>query len=227
VALQHLPVLFAIDRGGIVGPDGATHAGSFDLSFLRCIPNMVVMTPGDENECRQLLYTGMLHDGPAAVRYPRGSGIGAAVEDGMTALPLGKGEVRRRGKRVALLSFGSPLGAALAAAEQLDATVANMRFVKPLDAELVLTLAQEHELLVTLEDNVVLGGAGSAVNECLAAYGVSAPVLNLGLPDRFLEQGSRDQLLADVGLDADGIIRAVEARLHGPLAIHPAADVKS
>ncbi len=227
VALQQLPVLFAIDRGGIVGPDGATHAGSFDLSFLRCIPNMVVMTPGDENECRQLLYTGMLHDGPAAVRYPRGSGIGAAVEDGMTALPLGKGEVRRRGKRVALLSFGSPLGAALAAAERLDATVANMRFVKPLDAELVLTLAQEHELLVTLEDNVVLGGAGSAVNECLAAYGVSAPVLNLGLPDRFLEQGSRDQLLADVGLDADGIIRAVEARLHGPLAIHPAADVKS
>ena len=227
VALQRLPVLFAIDRGGIVGPDGATHAGSFDLSFLRCVPNMVVMTPGDENECRQLLYTGMLHDGPAAVRYPRGGGIGATVETAMTAMTLGKGEVRRGGRRVALLAFGSPLGAALAAAEKLDATVANMRFVKPLDAELVLTLAHEHELLVTLEDNVVLGGAGSAVNECLAAYGVTAPVLNLGLPDRFLEQGSREQLLADVGLDSDGIIRAVEARLNNPLAIHPASDVKS
>ncbi len=227
VALQNLPVLFAIDRAGLVGPDGATHAGSFDLSFLRCIPNLVVMAPADENECRQMLYTGFRHSGPAAVRYPRGSGLGVAVQGSMTALPIGTGEVRRRGKGVALLTFGSPLGAALVAAEKLDATVVNMRFIKPLDAELVLTMARQHDLLVTVEDNAVLGGAGSAVNECLAAHGIQIPVLNLGLPDQFLEQASREQLLADCGLDADGIIRAVEARLHDMLAMSPAADVKS
>ncbi len=227
VALQNLPVLFAIDRAGVVGPDGATHAGSFDLSFLRCIPNMVVMAPSDENECRQMLYTGFKHDGPAAVRYPRGNGLGTEVGGAMTALPLGRGEVRRRGADVALLVFGSPLGAALEAAAQLGATVANMRFIKPLDTELVLELARDHALLVTLEDNAVQGGAGSAVNELLQAHRIDVPVLNLGLPDRFLEQGQREQLLADCGLDADGIIRAVSARLHGTLAIHPGAVVKS
>lgn len=227
VALQNLPVLFAIDRGGLVGPDGATHAGSFDLSFLRCIPNMVVMAPGDENECRQMLSTGFRHNGPAAVRYPRGGGLGAAIDPALTPLPIGKGELRRQGQAVAILAFGAPLGAALTAADKLDATVANMRFIRPLDAELVLELAASHQLLVTVEDNAVLGGAGSAVNECLAAHGIQVEVLNLGLPDRFLEQASREELLADCGLDADGILRAIQARLQGTLAIPPAADVNS
>ena len=213
VALQNLPVLFAIDRAGIVGPDGPTHAGSFDLSFLRCVPNMLLMAPSDEAECRRMLSTGYRHDGPAAVRYPRGSGLGVEAGSGLDTLPVGKGEVVREGAEIAILSFGSLLGSALEAADSLGATVANMRFIKPLDDELALQLAAGHRLLVTLEDNVLMGGAGSAVNELLQQRGCTVPVLNLGLPDSFVEQGSREQILALCGLDKDGIIRAVQA--HG------------
>lgn len=212
VAIQDLPVLFAIDRAGVVGPDGPTHAGSFDLSYLRCVPNLVVMAPSDEDECRQMLYTGFCHPGPAAVRYPRGRGPGAAIRPGMAALDIGRGEIRRRGRTTAILAFGSPLAAALEAGEELDATVVNMRFVKPLDEGIVLRLAASHDLLVTVEDNVVAGGAGSAVNECLAAHGQGAAVLNLGLPDRFLEHDTREGLLAECGLDRDGILAAIERR---------------
>ena len=212
VALQNLPVVFALDRGGLVGADGPTHHGAFDLSFLRCIPNMTVMAPADENECRQMLYTGFTLPGPSAVRYPRGAGPGAEIAAAMHALPLGRGEVRREGKRVAILAFGSMLAPALAAATELNATVANMRFVKPLDRELVLRLARSHELLVTIEENVVTGGAGSAVVESLAADGMVMPVLMLGLPDAFVEHGDPQQLLADCGLDAAGIVRAVRGR---------------
>ena len=210
VAIQDLPVLFAIDRAGLVGPDGPTHAGAFDVSFLRCIPNLVVMAPADENECRQMLFTGYGLPGPAAVRYPRGAGPGVAVQAVMRALPVGKAEVRRRGRDVALLAFGSMVAPALEAAGRLDATVANMRFVKPLDEELVVQLARSHRLLVTVEENAAMGGAGSAVSECLAAHGVVVPVVHLGLPDRFVEQGEREELLAACGLDAAGIQRAVE-----------------
>ncbi len=221
VALQNLPVLFAIDRAGVVGPDGPTHAGSFDLSFLRAIPNMLIMAPADENECRQMLSTGFAHPGPAAVRYPRGTGPGAAVRDDLDTLPMGKAEIRRRGQNVALLAFGAVLTPALAAGEALDATVVNMRFVKPLDEALLRELAGSHRLLVTLEDNVVMGGAGSAVNEYLAAAHALVPVLNLGLPDRFQEHGTREELLAEAGLTPDAIIRAVQAFLHHePLAKH-------
>ena len=214
VALQNLPVLFAVDRGGLVGPDGPTHAGSFDLSFLRCIPNLTIMAPADENECRQALFTGFRMDGPAAVRYPRGAGPGVTVQPLMRALPLGKGEVRRRGREVALLAFGTMVAPALEAGARLDATVVNMRFVKPLDEELVAQLAHTHRLLVTVEENVVAGGAGSGVSECLAALGLGTPVIHLGLPDRFVEQGEREDLLAACGLDADGIQRAVEKYRH-------------
>ena len=213
VALQNLPVLFAIDRAGVVGPDGPTHAGNLDLSYLRCVPNMVVMAPADENECRQMLSTGFHHTGPAAVRYPRGQGPGVKLDSSFATIPIGKGQLRREGKQVALLAFGSTLTAALAAAERMDASVANMRFIKPIDAGLVLHLAEKHTLLVTIEDNVVMGGAGSAVNEILAQHGVLVPVLNLGLPDNFQAQGSREELLTDAGLDVDGIIRRVEALL--------------
>jgi len=213
VALQGLPVVFALDRGGLVGADGPTHHGAFDLSFLRCIPNMTVMAPSDENECRQMLYTGFTLDGPSAIRYPRGSGPGIEVQVPMTALPVGRGEIRREGKRVALLAFGAMLQPALRAAEELGATVANMRFVKPLDGDLVRDLAARHELLVTIEENVVMGGAGSAVLETLATSGDSAKVLQLGLPDQFVEHGDPQQLLADCGLDAPGIVRAVRQRL--------------
>ncbi len=216
VALQNLPVLFAIDRAGVVGPDGPTHAGSFDLSFLRCVPNMVIMAPADENECRQMLYTGYLHDGPAAVRYPRGSGPGVSPRAAMEALPLGRGEILRRGRGIALLAFGSPVSEAQAAGEALDATVVNMRFIKPLDEALLLELAADHELLVTLEDNVVAGGAGAAVMEALARHGCVIPVRNLGLPDRFQEHASREALLADAGLDRDGIIKAIRQTLAQP-----------
>ena len=209
VALQNLPVLFAIDRAGVVGPDGPTHAGSFDLSFLRCIPNMTIMAPADENECRQMLYTGFHIEGPAAVRYPRGQGPGVAVEKDMELIPLGKAEIRRKGHGVALLVFGSILQTAMEAAQQLDATVINMRFVKPLDDDIVLKMAAEHALLVTIEDNAVMGGAGSTVNECLAAHGVNHPIINHGLADRFGDQGSREQVLSDYQLDMDGIIAAV------------------
>jgi 1-deoxy-D-xylulose-5-phosphate synthase len=213
VAIQNLPVMFAIDRGGLVGADGPTHHGAFDLSYLRCIPNLVVMTPSDENECRQMLYTAFQLDQPAAVRYPRGSGPGARVEARMTALPVGQGELRRQGRRVAFLAFGSMLKPCLEAAEALDASVANMRFVKPLDGTLVLQLADGHDLLVTVEENVVLGGAGSAVAEHLAAQGRAVPVLHLGLPDRFVEHGDPALLLKDCGLHAEGILAAVRARL--------------
>jgi 1-deoxy-D-xylulose-5-phosphate synthase len=209
IALQDLPVLLAIDRGGLVGADGATHAGFFDLSFLRCIPGMVVMAPSDENECRRMLTTAIQLNAPTAVRYPRGTGPGVTIEPALQPLPAGKGEVRRKGKKVALLAFGSMLAPALQAAEQLDATVANMRFVKPLDDDLALQLAREHKLLVTLEENVVQGGAGGAVAECLQQHGVTVPLLHLGLPDEFIEQGEHAQLLAACGLDAAGIVVSV------------------
>ena len=213
IALQNLPVLFAIDRGGLVGADGPTHAGSFDLSYLRCLPNMTVMTPADENECRQMLYTAFRLDAPTAVRYPRGTGPGIPVSQEMAALPIGKGELRRLGREVALLAFGSMLHPCLEAAETLGASVANMRFVKPLDEALITELAGTHRLLVTVEENTLLGGAGSAVVECLARHGLSVPVLQLGLPDEFLGQGTPAELLAGCGLDKPGIIAAVTRRL--------------
>ncbi|HET7730592.1 MAG TPA: 1-deoxy-D-xylulose-5-phosphate synthase [Usitatibacter sp.] len=213
VALQNLPVLFALDRGGLVGADGPTHHGAFDHSFLRCIPNMTVMAPADENECRQMLYTGFSIEGPAAVRYPRGAGPGVALQKEMQALPVGKAQVRRRGKRVAILAFGSMLAAALEAGEALNATVANMRFVKPIDRELAFRLATTHDLVVTIEESAAAGGAGSAVAEALAADGVAVPLVMLGLPDAFVEHGDPAQLLADCGLDAAGIVRAVRQRL--------------
>jgi 1-deoxy-D-xylulose-5-phosphate synthase len=212
VALQNLDVLFAIDRAGLVGPDGATHAGSFDLSYLRCIPNMVVMAPSDENECRKMLSTGFQHQGPAAVRYPRGGGIGAVIEASLDTLPIGKAEVRRRGQRIALLAFGALLAPASKAAETLNATVVNMRFIKPLDQKLILELAASHEALVTLEDNAIAGGAGVAVGELLAAHGVTLPLLHLGLADQFLEHASREELLSESGLDAAGIESAIRNR---------------
>jgi 1-deoxy-D-xylulose-5-phosphate synthase len=217
VALQKLPVVFALDRGGLVGADGATHHGAFDLSFLRCIPNMVVMTPSDENECRQMLYTALQLDGPAAVRYPRGTGPGVTIKQEMASLPLGRGLVRRSPKarsvhRIALLAFGSMVAPALAAAEEFDATVVDMRFVKPLDTALVLQLARSHDALVTLEENVVQGGAGSAVLEVLAASDLRVPVLQLGLPDRFIDHGDSALLLKECGLDATGVAAAIRQR---------------
>ncbi|OIQ82162.1 1-deoxy-D-xylulose-5-phosphate synthase [mine drainage metagenome] len=213
IALQNLPVLLAIDRAGLVGADGPTHAGSFDISFLRCVPNMVVMTPADENECRQMLYTGFNLDGPAAVRYPRGCGPGVTTQTEMQAIPLGRGELRRQGRKIAILAFGSMLAASLDAAATLDASVANMRFVKPLDTRLVLELAGSHELIVTVEENAIMGGAGSAVTEALNAAGMTTAVLQLGLPDRYLEHGIHEKMLADCGLDAAGIIAAIEKKL--------------
>jgi 1-deoxy-D-xylulose-5-phosphate synthase len=212
VAIQNLDVLFALDRAGVVGPDGATHAGSLDLSFLRCVPNMVVMAPSNENECRQLLSTGFHHDGPAAVRYPRGNGPGVALQASLDTLPIGKAELRRQGTRVALLAFGSPLAAAELIAAELGLSVVNMRFVKPLDRELILRLARNHDALVTIEDNVIAGGAGAGVAELLAAAGVSVPILHLGLPDAFQHHASREELLAEAGIDAQGIRRAILAR---------------
>ncbi|SFW32959.1 1-deoxy-D-xylulose-5-phosphate synthase [Nitrosovibrio sp. Nv17] len=215
VAIQNLPVVFAIDRAGLVGADGPTHAGSFDLTYLRCIPNITVMTPADENECRQMLYTAFQMDTPAAVRYPRGVGTGVAPDKQMQALPVGRGEIRRNGEKIAILAFGSMLKPALEAADELNATVANMRFVKPLDADLVLSLAQRHELLVTVEENTIMGGAGSAVLELLAARGLAVSALQLGLPDTFIDQGDPAQMLADCGLDKAGIIRSIAARFSG------------
>lgn len=209
VALQNLPVVFAIDRAGLVGADGPTHAGSFDLSFLRCIPNMVIMAPSDENECRQMLYTAFQLDQPTAVRYPRGCGTGSVIAAEMSALPLGRGEIRRRGEKVAILAFGSMLTPALLAAEELNATVANMRFVKPLDGEMVKELAASHDLLVTVEENAVMGGAGSAVAESLQDQNVTVRLLHLGLPDEFIEQGSAAELLAKCGLDKDSLVLAI------------------
>lgn len=214
VALQGLPVLFAIDRAGLVGADGPTHQGAFDISFLRTVPNMVVMTPSDENECRQMLYTGYLHQGPAAVRYPRGSSLSdAPVSSEMQALELGKGRIVREGKGTAILAFGTLLHAAKAAAEALDATLVDMRFVKPMDEALVLSLAASHDHFVTLEDNAIMGGAGSAVNELLMRNKQCKPVLNLGLPDRFVEQGTQQEIYALLGLDETGIQRSIESWL--------------
>ncbi|MFC5570739.1 1-deoxy-D-xylulose-5-phosphate synthase [Lysobacter yangpyeongensis] len=212
VAIQDLDVLFAIDRGGVVGPDGATHAGNLDLSYLRCVPNMVVMAPADENECRQMLSTGHRYEGPAAVRYPRGTGPGVAVQPTLDTLPIGKAEIRRHGSRIALLAFGAIVPAAMTVGEELGLSVVNMRFVKPLDRDLVLELAKNHDGFVTLEDNVIAGGAGSGVAELLAAEGIVLPVLHLGLPDAFQHHASREQLLAEAGLDAAGIRASVLRR---------------
>ncbi len=214
VCIQNLPVMFALDRGGLVGADGPTHHGAFDLSYLRCLPNMTVMAPSDENECRQMLYTAFSLDSPAAVRYPRGSGSGMATVAEMTALPIGKGEVKRRGAKVAILAFGSMVKPALEAAELLDATVVNMRFVKPLDAALVAEMAADHELLVTVEENAIEGGAGSAVLEALAMARIERHVLVLGLPDRFVEHGDHALLLRLCGLDGEGISKSVQSLLH-------------
>ncbi|MGD8921076.1 MAG: 1-deoxy-D-xylulose-5-phosphate synthase [Gammaproteobacteria bacterium] len=213
VALQNLPVVFAIDRGGLVGADGPTHHGAFDLSYLRCIPNMVVMAPADERECRRMLYTGITLDQPSAIRYPRGTGPGIKPGKAMKPLRLGRAEVRREGSKIALLAFGAMVATAEAVAGALDATVVNMRFVKPLDEELLLRLANSHRAFVTLEDNAVTGGAGSGVNECLARHGVALPILNLGIPDRFIEHGSRNECLAAAGLDAESVEAAVRAWL--------------
>ncbi|MFT3720888.1 1-deoxy-D-xylulose-5-phosphate synthase [Pseudorhodoferax sp.] len=218
VALQNLPVVFALDRAGLVGADGATHAGAYDIPFLRCIPNMAIACPADENECRALLTTAFAQDHPVAVRYPRGAGVGAAVSTDLQPLPYGKGEVRRRaqqpaaGRRIAILAFGTLLYPALQAAEQLNATVVNMRWAKPLDDELLRQVAAEHDALVTVEEGAVMGGAGSAVAEALNAAGIVRPLLQLGLPDRFIEHGDPARLLALQGLDAEGIARSVSAR---------------
>ena len=216
VAIQNLDVLFAIDRAGLVGEDGPTHAGAFDISYLRCIPAMVIMTPSDENETRQLLHTGLQHQGPAAVRYPRGTGPGTEIQQQLTALPLGKGRRVREGKQVAILNFGTLLHSALEAADGLNATVADMRFVKPLDEALVRELAEQHELLVTLEENAIAGGAGSAVSELLNACSIQVPVLQLGLPDRYVDHGKHGELLSECGLDAEGIGQAIVDRLSLP-----------
>jgi len=216
VALQNLDVLFAIDRAGLVGPDGATHAGSFDLSYLRCIPNLIVAAPSDENECRRLLTTAFLHDGPAAVRYPRGAGLGVKLDTELKPLPLGKAEVHLRGGDLAILAFGSPLAAALNVGTELGASVVDMRWVKPLDEALILELARTHDAIVTVEDNAIAGGAGSAVAEFLAARNVQVPLLHLGLPDAYLEHASREQLLAEAGIDAAGIRAAILERWPRP-----------
>lgn len=213
VAVQNLPVLFAIDRAGLVGSDGPTHAGSFDLSFMRCIPNMLIMAPGDENECRHMLYTGFQHPGPAAVRYPRGTGPGKPVESGMRLMPIGKAEVIKRGNGVAILAFGSSLEPATEVATRLGASLVNMRFIKPLDADVITEMAHSHDLLVTVEENAVAGGAGSAVNELLAATGIAVSILNIGIPDRYIEHGSREDCLVMAGLDANGIHQQVNNRL--------------
>ncbi|GBG00986.1 1-deoxy-D-xylulose-5-phosphate synthase [Azospira sp. I13] len=213
VALQNLPVVFAIDRGGLVGADGATHHGAFDLSFMTCIPNLVVMAPADEDECRKMLTTAMGIDGPSAVRYPRGGGSGVTPEAALTPLPVGKGELRRQGKEVALLAFGSMVTPALEAGEALDATVANMRFIKPLDRELLAELARNHRLLVSIEENALIGGAGSEVSRALEEMGLNVPLLRLGLPDRFIDHGDQHRLLAELGLDTAGIIARIQARL--------------
>lgn len=212
VAIQDLDVLFAVDRAGVVGPDGATHAGNLDLSFLRCVPNLVVMAPSNEAECRQMLSTGLQHPGPAAVRYPRGTGTGVAAGTDLSTLPIGKGELRLQGSRVALLAFGSTVAAAEQVGRELGLSVVNMRFIKPLDRELVLAVAAQHEGLVTIEDNVVAGGAGSGVGELLNAEGVLRPILHLGLPDSYQHHASREDLLAEAGIDAAGIRAAVLKR---------------
>ncbi len=221
ICLQNLPVLLAIDRAGIIGADGATHAGSFDISFLRTVPNITIMAPADENECRQLLTTGFELDGPAAIRYPRGAGTGVEVASKLEPLPIGEGEIRRQGQKVAILAFGPVLAAALVAAEKINATVANMRFIKPLDETLIKELAKKHDLLVTIEENAIAGGAGSGVAEYLAGAGINIKIIHLGLPDKFVSHGSQQELQAEFGLDAEGIhrqiLRALPAQLDGIL----------
>ncbi|WP_136418834.1 1-deoxy-D-xylulose-5-phosphate synthase [Herbaspirillum sp. ST 5-3] len=212
VALQNLDVTFALDRSGLVGADGATHAGNYDIAYLRCIPNMVIMAASDENECRQMLSTAFHYHGPASVRYPRGAGIGAAIDKELHTIPLGKGEIRREGKGIAILAFGTMVAPSLKAGEELNATVANMRFVKPLDVELVKQLAQTHDALVTVEEGAIMGGAGSAVAEALAEAGIVKPILHLGLPDKFIDHGDQAQLLAICGLDAKGITAVIRKR---------------
>ena len=225
VALQNLPVVFALDRAGLVGADGATHAGAFDIAYIRCVPNMSLLTPADENECRQALTTAFRQNHPVAVRYPRGVGAGVAIDPALTELPWGRGEIRREGRRIAILAFGTLLYPALEAAGRLDATVANMRFAKPIDRELVLELARSHTALVTVEEGCIAGGAGSAVAEVLAEAGLNLPMLHLGLPDEFIEHGDPAKLLALCGLNADGIEKAVVQRFGAaPLAlVKPAA----
>jgi 1-deoxy-D-xylulose-5-phosphate synthase len=212
VALQDLPVLFAIDRAGLVGPDGPTHAGSFDLSFTRCIPGMVIMAPADENECRQMLYTGFCHQGPAAVRYPRGRGPGVEIQEKMTVIPLGKSLSLRQGNELAILAFGSMVEPCRVVAQQLDATLINMRFVKPLDREAIVLAAARHAHLVTVEENAVAGGAGSGINELLAAEGLKADILNIGLDDNYIQHGTREECLHQAGLDSEGILAKILRR---------------
>jgi 1-deoxy-D-xylulose-5-phosphate synthase len=213
VALQDLPVVFALDRAGLVGADGATHAGAYDIPFLRCVPNMILMAPADEAECRDLLTTAYRQNHPSAVRYPRGAGVGAVVSQELKELPLGRGEIRRQGKKVAILAFGTLLYPALDVAERIDATVANMRFIKPIDADLVCSLARTHDLLVTLEEGAIGGGAGSACLEVLAEQGIEVPCLQLGLPDRFVDHGDHALLMKECGLDVDGIQKAIQKKL--------------
>jgi 1-deoxy-D-xylulose-5-phosphate synthase len=210
VAIQNLDVLFALDRAGLVGPDGPTHAGSFDYSYLSCIPNMVVMAPADEDECRKMLTTGFQHPGPASVRYPRGKGPGVTVTKELTPLPIGKGEIRRQGEKIAILAWGSMVTPAEQAGQELNATVANMRFVKPLDEQLILELAKTHDIIVTIEENAVSGGAGSAVNTLLHKHKILKHTLNIGLPDAFIEQGTREELLGLCGLDKTGLLRQIK-----------------
>lgn len=212
VALQNLDVTFALDRAGLVGADGATHAGNYDISYLRCIPNMVVMAASDENECRQMLTTGYHYEGPAAIRYPRGAGIGATIEKELTSIEIGKGEIKSHGKSVAILAFGSMVAPSVTAGAELKATVANMRFIKPLDVELVKQLAADHDYLVTVEEGCIMGGAGAAVAEALAAEGIVKPLLMLGLPDKFIDHGDPAALLSSVGLDAKGIAASIRQR---------------
>lgn len=213
IAIQKLDVLLAIDRAGLVGADGPTHAGSFDLSFLRCIPNMVIMTPSDENECRQMLTTGYQYAGPAAVRYPRGTGPGVTIDAALTTLPIGKAELKRQGKQVVILAFGSMLAESLLAAETLNATVVNMRFVKPLDIAMIESMAKQHQLIVTVEENAIMGGAGAAVMEALQALSITCPTLCLGLPDKFIEHGVHETMLAECGLNAEAIVETIRTKL--------------
>jgi 1-deoxy-D-xylulose-5-phosphate synthase len=225
VALQDLPVLFALDRAGLVGADGATHAGAYDIPFLRCVPNMLVMTPADEAECRDLLTTAFHQPHPSAVRYPRGSGIGAVPFAELRTLPFGKGEIRRKsnaasGQRVAILAFGTLLYPALEAAESIDATVANMRFVKPLDVDLIKSLADDHDYFVTIEDGAIAGGAGSACLEALSGLGIQKPVLQLGIPDEFIEHGDYQLLMTKYGLDVEGITNSIKQRFPALLAVN-------
>lgn len=213
IALQELDVLLAIDRAGLVGADGPTHAGSFDLSFLRCIPNIIIMAPSDENECRQMLTTGFKHKGLAAVRYPRGTGTGTFIEPSLTTIAIGKAEIKRHGKKVAILAFGSMLSPSLQAAETLDATVINMRFIKPLDTSIIESVASNHDLIVTVEENSTIGGAGAAVLEAMQALNISIPTLTLGLPDKFIEHGVHETMLAECGLNAVSIVKTIETKL--------------